>query len=54
MSKSTQKALLAYLTAHLIHWMFNEAITAESRRRGWSAGQVELAKLAVGGVMLAL
>ena len=52
MSKSAQKALLAYVAAHFIHWLFNEAIDEAARKRGWTAGQLELAKLAVGGVML--
>jgi hypothetical protein len=54
MSKSAQKALFAYMAAHLIHWLFNEAIDRESRKHNWTPGQIELAKLAVGGVMLVL
>lgn len=52
MPKNVQKAIMAYLLAQTVHWILNEAISEESRKRGWTAGQIELAKLAVGGVML--
>jgi hypothetical protein len=53
-SKKTQQVLLAYLVAHAIHWLFNAEITELARKRGWSAGQIEVAKVVAGGLMLAL
>lgn len=52
MPKNAQKAIMAYLLAHAVHWLLNEAISEESRQLGWTPRQLELAKLAVGGVML--
>jgi hypothetical protein len=51
-SKNIGKAVLAWLMLQAVHQLFNEAITVEARKRGWTPRQVEVAKLAVSGVML--
>jgi hypothetical protein len=35
-----------------VHWILSEAIAEQARKQGWTAGQIEAAKLVVGGVML--
>lgn len=54
MSKKTQQVVIGYLVAQLIHALFNAEISALARKRGWSAGQIEVAKVVAGGLMLAL
>ncbi|WP_161790135.1 hypothetical protein [Streptacidiphilus carbonis] len=54
MSKKVQQVVIGYVVAHVIHMLFNEEIDALARRRGWSAQQVEFAKIVASGLMLAV
>ncbi|MFC1418603.1 hypothetical protein [Streptacidiphilus cavernicola] len=54
MPKKVEKALVVYMLTHVAHWLFNELIDEQARKRNWTGRQIEGAKLLVGGLMLVL